>query len=158
MRLSLRPGAVTIALCTIAVAAVEAVFFLPARANENAYDGNWHFTLTPYVWLPGISGDLNFSVPRFPDVAAHVNIDEGPLDLLKNVRFGLMAAGGVRKGEWSAFTDTMYVSLSGDKAAVRTVTGPLGIVEVPANLGTTLDIKNLISTNGIGYSIYHQDS
>ena len=140
-----------------AVAALVTVTLHPAIANDNDYDGNWHYALTPYVWLPGVSGDLNFRPARFPNVTASVNIDEGPLDVLKHFRFGLMGTATVRKGEWSAFTDTMYVSLSGDKAAVRTVTGPLGIVEIPVNVGTTLDIKDLVSTNGIGYSLYHDD-
>jgi len=51
----------------------------------------------------------------------------------------------------------MYVSLGGSKTAVRTVTGPLGVVEIPVNLGTSIDIKNFIATNAIGYSVYHQD-
>ena len=97
-------------------------------------------------------------MPRFPNVAAHVNVDEGPLDVLKHLRFGLMGTGDVRKDEWSAFSDMIYVSLSGDKAAVRTVTGPLGIVEIPVNIGTTVDIKGFVSTNGVGYSVYHQDT
>jgi hypothetical protein len=143
--------------------AVTAVAFLvatilPASAEDNAYDGNWHFTLTPYVWLPGVTGDLKFNVPRFPDVSANVNVDEGPIDVLKHLRFGLMGTGDARKDNWSAFTDMIYVSLSGDKAAVKTVTGPLGLVEIPVNIGTTVDLKSFVWTNGVGYSVYHRDN
>src|SRR5690242_3350136 len=109
MKLPLFPGVLTFAFCATTLTALAGTSLPPASAGENEYDGNWHFTLTPYVWLPGVSGDLNFSPPRFPDVTAHVNVDEGPFDVLKRLRFGLMATGSARIGEWSAFTDMLYV-------------------------------------------------
>jgi len=43
----------------------------PAADKVDPYDGGWHFTLTPYVWLPNINGTLD----------GHVlgpNLGEGP--------------------------------------------------------------------------------
>jgi hypothetical protein len=137
--------------------------YSPARspqafADERDYDGNWHFTLTPYLWLPSVTGDLKFEVPRFPGVIENMNIDASALDVLKHLRFGFMGAGDVRKDNWSAFTDLIYVSVSGENAAVKTVTGPLGLIDTPVNLGTSAGIKSLVWTNAAGYSIYHEDN
>lgn len=33
----------------------------------------------------------------------------GPNDYLKNLKFAVMLTGEARKGDWSIFTDTMYV-------------------------------------------------
>ena len=33
---------------------------LPAHAAEDKFDGNWHFGVTPYLWLPYIDGTVNY--------------------------------------------------------------------------------------------------
>ena len=144
--------------CALLAAGLFASFLVPARAADGDYDGNWHFTLTPYLWLAGVTGDFEFTPPRFPNVHANVSVDEGPIDVLKHLHFGLMGAASARKDNWSAFTDMMYVSLGGDRQAVRTVTGPLGIVDIPVDIGSSVALKEFVTTNGIGYSIFHDSN
>ena len=36
-------------------------FVVPARAALAQSDGEWHVSLTPYVWLAGLNGRLGFA-------------------------------------------------------------------------------------------------
>src|SRR5262245_4791291 len=135
----------------VAVAAL--VGFLgagPAQAAEDPYDGTLRFSFSPYLWLPSFSGRLRFDLPSgSPDV------DVGAGALLKNLDFALMGAGDVRKGNWSAFTDFIYLKLSNDNSTVRTVTGPGGVVTIPVDIGTSSSLKGFLWTLAASYTLYH---
>ena len=32
-----------------------------ANAEEDLYDGKWHFSITPYLWLPDINGTVEYT-------------------------------------------------------------------------------------------------
>jgi hypothetical protein len=125
-----------------------------AQGATDPYDGDLHFTLTPYLWLPTTSGRVTFNAP--PGVAGNpsFSFDVSPIDLLRKLDFGLMGAGEARKGNWSVFTDFIYLKVSGEKAVVKTITGPGGIVEFPVDAGTQLGLKGFIWTFAPGYTVY----
>ena len=103
-----------------------------AAAAVDPYDGNWHFSLTPYLWFPNVNGsaDVVLSGLRGPlgnligDVK--VNSEVGPNDYLENLQFGFMATGEARKGLWSVFTDVIYIDFGDQKTRVRDAVGPGG--------------------------------
>jgi len=78
-----------------ALLAALLVFTLPlgARAEEG-----WTFSLTPYIWLPNINGQLKYSIPA--DGGGRPEVDTGPNNYLENLSFALMLAGEARKGKW----------------------------------------------------------
>ncbi|HEY4075549.1 MAG TPA: hypothetical protein VGM26_01330 [Rhizomicrobium sp.] len=121
-------------------------------AND-PYDGGWHFTLTPYLWVPGISGDLKFRIP--PGANGSPDVNAGPADVLGFLNFAFMGAADARKGNWSAFTDFIYLDLSGNKARVTNITGPGGNLEIPINLDTKVGLSGFVWTGAISYSVYH---
>src|SRR4030095_3131154 len=77
-----------------------------AQGAENPYDGNWHFMLTPYLWLPSVDGQLTFDVPGSggsPDFTVRAG------NILENLDIAFMATGDVRKGGAMLFTDFIYL-------------------------------------------------
>jgi hypothetical protein len=124
------------------------LFAAPVRAAEEPYDGAWRFTLTPYLWLPSLDGTLRFDLPNgSPNVSASAG------DILENLDFALMATGDVRKGNWSVFTDFIYLDLSNDNSTVRSVTGPGGMVEIPIDIGTETGLKGFLWTLAASYTL-----
>ncbi len=129
-------------------AIVGLLFAAPARAAEDPYDGNWHFTLTPYLWLPSLDGTLRFDLPN-----GSPNVSASKGDILENLDFAFMATGDIRRGNWSAFTDFIYLDLSDDNAEVRSVTLPGGVVEIPIDVGTQAGVKGYLWTLAASYTL-----
>jgi hypothetical protein len=128
---------------------------LPCRADSVPAE-HWSFTLTPYVWLPTVHGTLNFNAP--PPAAGAPSVALEPSRYLNNLDLALMLGFEARKGDWSVLTDAMYLEFSNEKAAVRTVSGPGGIVQVPVNSNTSVGIKAAIATLAGGYTVARADS
>jgi opacity protein-like surface antigen len=115
----------------------------------------WQFQVTPYIWLPRISGTFSFTgAGGSPQVDVGVGAD----DYLQNLDMALMLGGEARKGRWAIFTDFIYLDFSGENAAVRSVTGPGGIVQVSANANTTAGLKGLVWELAAAYTISHTDA
>ena len=105
---------------------------VPAAATVDPYDGAWRFSLTPYLWVPNLNGNINAQIhglrpaaqTAVRDVALSTEI--GPNDYLENLKFGILATGEARKGLWSIFTDIIYMDFGDQKSHVRNITGPDG--------------------------------
>ena len=77
------PRIITIVLLTV-------MFLVSAtigNATEKKPDDGWHFTITPYVWLPNIKGSMKLDQP--PGFADG-KLDVGPGDYLENLIFAGM--------------------------------------------------------------------
>jgi len=121
-----------------------------AQAAEDPYDGNWHFDFAPYLWLPSLDGTLRFDLPNgSPDVDVRAGA------ILEELHFGFMGAGDARKGNWSVFTDFIYLDLSTDNSTVRSVTSPGGIVEIPVDTGSQSGLKGYLWTLAASYTLFH---
>jgi hypothetical protein len=125
-----------------------------AQGATDPYDGDLHFTFTPYLWLPTTSGRVTFNPPPGASGSPSFSFNISPIELLRKLDFGLMGAGEVRKGDWSVFTDLIFLKLSGEKVVVKTITGPGGIVEIPVDAGTQLGLKGFIWTLAPSYTVY----
>jgi hypothetical protein len=136
-------------LCLFAALALAA-FLAPAQAHAavDPYDGNWRFSFSPYLWLPSLDGTLQFYLPN-----GSPNVDASAGDLLEKLDFAFMATGDVRRGNWSVFTDFIYLDLSNENATVRSVTGPGGEVEIPIDVGTQTELKGFLWTLAASYTL-----
>lgn len=112
------------------------------------------FSVTPYVWLPNINGDLKFNIP--PGATGSPSVEAGPNDYLENLDMALMIAGEAELGGWSLFTDLIYLDFSNENAAVRTVNGP-GPIEVPVDVGSQLTFKGLEWTLGAAADLVNRE-
>jgi hypothetical protein len=104
----------------------------PAPAAVDSYDGAWHFSLTPYLWTPNINGSMDARIPALRSATGAVlrdvslSTEIGPNDYLENLNFAGMVTGEARKGNWSVFTDLIYIDFGNENSNVRSITGPDG--------------------------------
>lgn len=106
-----------------------------SQASENADE--WTFTVAPYFWGAGISGDTaQFGVPE-----VHIDADFG--DLLKNLDFAFMAAGEARYDRFSIFGDVIYTKLGADGDTRNGI------------LADSIDVTSKMFSGllGVGYSV-----
>jgi hypothetical protein len=133
------------ALAALGLSASPAI--VPAADQVDPYDGSWHFTLTPYVWLPNVNGTIDGHVlgSNLGDLRASTEI--GPNDYLQNLKFGAMATGEVRKGDWSVFTDIIYIDFGDQRSRVRNITGlegrPLSSIDRSATTSLSATVWTL---------------
>lgn len=139
----------------VAAASLLAVTALSAdAAPADPYDGRWHFSFAPVVWLPAFSGTFQYQAPSGTTGQFSVHASAG--DLLSALKFAVMGDGDIRKGDWSGFTDLLYVSLGNNKSKVSSITGPGGVVTIPINVDTRSSLKNFVGTFAGAYSLYHE--
>ncbi len=75
----------------------------PAEVPEG-----WTFSIAPYLWMAGISGETaQFGLPT-------VDIDADFGDILRHLDFAFMAAGEARYDRFSVIGDVIYTKLSAD--------------------------------------------
>lgn len=144
------------ALAALAVAVLAAQPAFAGARDADPYDGAWHFTLSPYGWITGVTSTLAFSIPgragAMPTV--HASAD----DALSDLKFAVMGTASARAGEWVFFGDLIYADLGSTDAPVRTLTGPSGLVEFPVDVGTKVGLQEAILTVGVGRSLYHDEN
>lgn len=133
-------------VCLLALLA----FASPASAQDDL-----RFSVTPYVWLPTLDGDLHFDTP--PNVAGSPDVEVGPVDYLENLQGVLMVAAEARYGRFGVVTDFIYLDFSNEDAAVRSVTGP-GPIEIPIDAGTTFDLGGTLWTIAAGYDVMDDEN
>ena len=80
----------------------------PPTATAGAA-GEWHFTVTPYLWFPGVHGTAG-AFNR--DVGVHASV----WDVLSHLRFGLMGTAEARRGPIVLPLDVFWVRLRDDGA------------------------------------------
>jgi hypothetical protein len=130
------------------------------RIDSGAYDmpmaaesSGWQFRATPYVWIPGVSGDV--AVRGNP-----VNIDFNVFDVFDSGSSGvdldslaaLMGYLEISKGRWSVYGDLIWgnFGLSGDAVSQRNPTANLTL-SAGANAG--LDYETTIVESGVAYEV-----
>ncbi len=123
--------------------------------SSDPYDGDWHFALTPYAWIPGMSAKLEFNAPPPDSGRAQVDLNATPINLLTHLKFAFAGFADARKGDWDVLTDFIYFKLGGNSATAKEITGPGGLVEIPVNLNTRVGFSSVLWTAGAGYSLYH---
>jgi hypothetical protein len=106
-------------------------------------DTQWHFALTPYLWLPSVGGSLRFSLPD----GAGADASTGPNNYLQNLRFAAMLQGEARKGDWSILADAIYLNFGKNSTAV-TVKGSGPLQRESTSNGSTSLTGGLIQLGG----------
>jgi hypothetical protein len=111
---------------------------LPAAAAVDPFDGNWHFGVTPYLWLPNVNVNLDHDFQRLQTNRLQTEI--GPNSYLENLELGLLVTGEVRQGPWSAFTDLISA------VSPTTLTSPTRTCDSPDRpLGSALCGKGAVA-------------
>ncbi|MGH6808209.1 MAG: hypothetical protein ACREEJ_15410, partial [Ensifer adhaerens] len=144
MQLYARIGLATclaLSSATITSAADITPLLAPAAQPEETESG-WQFTVAPYFWIAGLTGDVaQFGLPD-------VHIDSSFSDIWDNLDFAFMAMGEARNDPYSIFGDVMYTKLSADGNT------PNGLL---AN-SVEVDSTTFAALLAVGYSIYEDQS
>ncbi|MEQ1954482.1 hypothetical protein [Mesorhizobium sp. CN2-181] len=86
--------------------AADAVSPVTPDAKTTTTESGWTFTVAPYFWAAGLSGETGvFGLPP-------VDIDFKFGDILKDLDFAAMAIGEARYERYSIFGDIMYTKIS----------------------------------------------
>ncbi|RVI91871.1 hypothetical protein CN186_20150 [Sinorhizobium medicae] len=134
-----KPGlaAVLAALITNAAVAADVSPLLIGEPRPAEAEGGWTFSVAPYFWIAGLSGDTaQFGMPT-------VHIDSSFSDILGNLDFAFMAAGEARYDHFSVIGDVIYTKLSADAET------PLGVLASDVDV-TSESFSGLL---GLGYAV-----
>jgi opacity protein-like surface antigen len=104
------PRIITTVLVTVMLLTCATV----AKAAEEKQDDGWRFTITPFIWLPSISGSMKLDPP--PGFGSG-KVNTGPDNYLENLDFAGMLDLQVQKGRWTLLADIIYVDFSGNDTA-----------------------------------------
>jgi hypothetical protein len=126
-----------------------------AGADVNMYDGQWHYDLTIYGWLPAMTTDLNFSLPNGATASPSVTVK--PSNYLSDLRFAAMGVVSARKDNWNLFTDLVYADIGSLSSKVKTLHTPGGEIHPQIDINVDVDLKATIWTLGAGYTVARSD-
>jgi hypothetical protein len=90
-------------------AGLLSLLLLPAvgPGSARAENGEWQFTLTPYLWLAFV--DLKAETSE-----GTVETDASFKDTFTDLNFAFMLAGEAHNGTWGVLIDTLYVDLTSE--------------------------------------------
>jgi hypothetical protein len=123
----------------------------PLGAAAQTPGDEWKFSITPYLWLPNIDGTLKYSVP--PGAGGSPEVEVGPNEYLENLGFAMMISGEARKDRFSVFTDFIYLHLTNEESAVKSINFGGNRVSSSANLSTDSSLEGALWTLGAGYAV-----
>jgi hypothetical protein len=134
---------------------------LPARAQVTSTSppavspSGWSFAVTPYVWAPTTSSDINFNGPRGGTVST--NISGGIGNYLSDINFATMVGAEARYDRFSVMTDFMYfnTSLTTNVSHLSSVNLGPGPIYIPRSeqLGTGTRLAATIWSLFGGYTL-----
>ncbi|WP_250504120.1 hypothetical protein [Caballeronia sp. AZ7_KS35] len=113
----------------IAASNARAIDALSAQGGTGA---PWQFSVSPYLWLPSVSGTLRFSL-----LGGGADASTGPYNYLQNLKFVFMLQGEARKDNWSIFADTIYLNFGRHGSSVNATSGLFGPRETQRSFETT---------------------
>jgi hypothetical protein len=103
-----------VAIFGLAISSALATQSAHAADAADQWDGNWHGSITPYGWLPGVTGETKYRLPNSEggtDVTAKTNND-----VWSSLSGFFMLQGDVRKGDWGMFADLDWVKFDNEAA------------------------------------------
>jgi len=113
----------------------------PLSLQAQRVDDALHWRASIYGWFPSIGGSTSY-----PTGGSGPSLSLDSSDVLSALKFTFMGALDVRKGEWGAFTDLIYVDLGGSKSGLREFS--IGNLPPPADVSAnaSLDLKAWVWT------------
>jgi len=119
---------------------------LAGAAAAQPLADDWQFRAMIYAYLPDISGSTTF-----PAGGGGINVSADKI--VGHLNFAFMGTLEAQKGRWGAFTDVMYLDVSGTRSGTRDLT--IGGGELPAGVtsNASLDIKGTVWTLAGNYRV-----
>ncbi len=120
----------------------------------NMWDGQWHFEVSPYAWVPWI-----YVTSQLPPRAGGGNptTEVQPSQYLKHVEGGVLFDASVRKGNWSVWTDLVYLNLQASPTHEREIGLPGGNASLVVTRSIDLGFRAAIWTLAPTYTVMNND-
>jgi hypothetical protein len=127
----------------------------PGHVVAQGEADRWSFSVMPYLWLPSMDGTLRYGAPAAGGASPTVRVDADTL--LGALDFAFMISGEARKSRWLIATDLIYLDLSSDHSAVRSIdfnagSGPVNVANTALDAGTQTRLKGTVWTLVGGYA------
>jgi hypothetical protein len=122
---------------------------LPSAAHArqvDPWDGGWHYTISPYAWLPGIDANLRFQVEGTPVLSQSTG------DIWDNLGGAFELMGSARKGRWGVYGDLDWVDFGGMQGRATSV----GRSGVPVEFGDRWDMQGAMANIDGIYTLAHE--
>jgi len=123
---------------------------------DRQYDGQWHITLAPYIWLPTVHGTFQYTVPNLPRRAGGTelfNFQTTPSNYVSKLNSAAMGALDIRQGNFDVFGDYIYTNATANAGETAVIGGPLDRRQVRLNLNTSARITPRIWEAAAGYTV-----
>jgi hypothetical protein len=152
----LRLGTATIILSLGALGSgsVAAQDVIAVADGVNMWDGQWHYGATMYAWVPWM-----YTTVQLPPIAGGGNptIETQPSQYLKYVQTGVLFQGIIRKGDWSLWTDFVFMNLKADATHTRQIGLPGVDATLPVIRTIGSGVRAAIWTLAPGYTVMNND-
>jgi hypothetical protein len=139
----------------LAAAGAHAQVTSSASTSALASPSGWSFNITPYIWLPRLSADLQATGPRGTTVTEDINAGIG--DYISELNFATMIGGVARYDRFSVLTDFFYAnaSLTSSVSHLSTVNFGSGPIDIPRSdqLSTGTRLHETIWSLEGGYTL-----
>lgn len=154
MQLSFPEATSSLLLLTRLVAAgVLCLAVGPLTAGVAVVDDQWHYSFTPYIWLPNISQRLEYDQPLGRATSPSVEVEVEPDNYLSDLKFGLTGMLEARKGQWSLGMDLIYTDFGSQDAKVHGIALPGGTALPNLHSQAQVDIEALVWEGIGGYTL-----
>jgi hypothetical protein len=131
-----------------------------SSAPQAATASGWTFNLSPYLWMPSVNADVNFTLPPALGGTVSANPSFGFGDLVSHLNFAAMGTADARYDRFSVLTDVMYMNVGGVAGQLRSVNFP-GRLPIPisgtVNTSESLRLNATIWTLAGGYTLARGD-
>ena len=140
----------TFSRAVLAASCLAALAAPMAKADTPDYwDGDWHGSIQPYGWLPGISAQTRYQLPNNGGTVSQES-DKSIFDYLSGA---FMVDGTVRKGNWGFYGDLDWVKFTNEKGRFTSIGGDR--IGANANLDTNWGAKGgMVNLAGL-YTMAH---
>jgi hypothetical protein len=146
----LRNSRLTCSRALLASACIMGFAVTSAKADTPDYwDGDWHGSIQPYGWLPGISAKTRYQLPNNGGTVEQKTNN----DIFDYLSGAFMVDGTVRKGDWGFYGDFDWVKFSDEKGRFTRIGGDR--IGADANLDTRWGIKGGMVTLAGLYTMAH---
>lgn len=150
-RIALPRSAFHLAILGLALSSALVSHVAYADDYADQWDGNWHGSITPYGWLPGVSAQTKFQLPNDGGTV----VSKSNNDILSNLSGAFMLEGDIRKGNWGIYGDIDWVKFTDEKGRFTSIGG--NRIGANADLDTSWGIKGgMVNLAGL-YTLAHGD-
>jgi hypothetical protein len=135
-------------------ASVAAQDVIAVADGINMWDGQWHFDVSPYGWVPWV-----YTSVQLPAIAGGGNptTEIQPSQYLKHVEMGALFEGTIRKGDWNLWTDLVYLNLQANAMQTRQIGLPGGDPRLSVIRTIDAGLRAAVWTLAPAYTVMNND-